>query len=170
MSGKSVEIAISVPKVLYEKLARSGIDVESVIIERLINEGNLSCDEEVEARLELAEKYLKEGEGLIDKDTVQACEKLYKSAEEAIKALAIAERLIEANEARKRNRWTLPLLDVAAKKLGEKISERIYDDWDHAYFMHVEGFHEARLKPEQVKARLKYVKELLDLTRKHLKR
>ena len=62
------------------------------------------------------------------------------------------------------------MLDAAARKLGEKISGRIYDDWDHAYFMHVEGFHEVRLKPEQVRARLKYVKELLDLARKPLER
>ncbi|MHC1628375.1 MAG: PaREP1 family protein [Candidatus Nezhaarchaeales archaeon] len=168
MAGGGISITLSVPKVLYEKLAKSGLDVESLIVERLINESNLDPDEEAEARFELAEKYLREGESLIDKDSVQACEKLYKSAEEAIKALAIAERLGEADEAKKRNRWTLQLLDAAAKKLGEKVNERIYDDWDHAYFIHVEGFHEARLKPEQVKSRLKYVKELLDLARRHL--
>jgi len=167
---KGVKITVSIPEVLYEKLVRLGLDVESLIIERLVSESNLDPDEEVKVRFELAEKYLEEGEGLIDKDVVQACEKLYKSVEEAIKALAIAERLSEVDEARRRGRWTLALLDAVARKLGEKISERIYDDWDHAYFMHVEGFHEVRLKPEQVRARLKYVKELLDLARKHLER
>jgi len=40
--------------------------------------------------LELAERFLTEGRGLIDKDPVQASEKLYKAAEEAVKAIAIA--------------------------------------------------------------------------------
>ncbi len=103
-----------------------------------------------------------------DKDVVQACEQLYKAAEEAIKALAMAKNLSEVDEARKRSRWTPALLDTAARKLGEKVSERIHDDWDHAYFIYVEGFHEARLKPEQIRARLKYVKELVHLTREHI--
>ena len=168
MTKESVEITISIPKVLYEKLMKLGLDVESIVIEKLFSESNLSLTEEARARLELAERYLKEGESLVDKDVVQACEKLYKAAEEAIKALAIAEKLSEANEARKRGGWTLALLDTAARKLGEKVSGRIYDDWDHAYFLHVEGFHEARLKSEQVKARLRCVRELVNLTRKHL--
>ena len=168
MAKESVKITISIPKILYEKLMKLGLDVESIVIEKLFSESNLSLTEEARARLELAERYLREGESLIGRDVVQACEKLYKAAEEAIKALAVAENLGEADEARRRGRWTLALLDAAARKLGEKVSERIYDDWDHAYFIHVEGFHEARLKPEQVKARLKYVKELVHLARKHL--
>jgi len=73
--------------------------VEFMIVEWLINESDLSPGEKVEARFELAEKYLKRGKSLIDEDVIQACEKLYKSVEEAIKALAIAERLSEAGEA-----------------------------------------------------------------------
>ena len=64
----------------------------------------MSPEEEAEARLELAERYLREGESLIDKDVVRACEKLYKSAEEAIEALAIVKGLSEADEAGKRGR------------------------------------------------------------------
>jgi len=40
--------------------------------------------------LELAERFLSEGEKLVDKDPVQASEKLYKAAEEAVKAIATA--------------------------------------------------------------------------------
>ena len=43
---------------------------------------------DVTRNLELAEKFLAEGGELIDKDPVQASEKLYKAAEEAVKALA----------------------------------------------------------------------------------
>ncbi|MHA1595418.1 MAG: PaREP1 family protein [Candidatus Baldrarchaeia archaeon] len=157
------KVVIRLPETVARRLRDLGVDVEAKLIDVLIHELNMDPTDEVRARAELAEKYLEEGEKLVDKDTVQACEKLYKVAEEAIKALAVAEKLEEANKAKERGRWTLSLLDAAARKLSEKINERIYDDWDHAYFLHVEGFHEARLKPEQVRARLKYVKELLGI-------
>lgn len=38
--------------------------------------------------MKLALKYLEEGKSLVDKDPVQASEKLYKAAEEVVKALA----------------------------------------------------------------------------------
>jgi len=43
----------------------------------------------VEAHLELASRHLEEGKGLIDKDPVQASEKLYKAVEETVKALTM---------------------------------------------------------------------------------
>jgi hypothetical protein len=43
-----------------------------------------------------------EGEKLINKDPVQASEKLYKAAEEAVKTIAIAFKLSEAEEAVKK--------------------------------------------------------------------
>jgi len=46
---------------------------------------------------------------------VQACGKLYRSVEEAVKALAVAEGLSEADEAKRRGGWTLTLLDVVVK-------------------------------------------------------
>ncbi len=129
----------------------------------------LGFKEEIEARLKLAEKCLREGEELMNRDIVQACEKLYKSIEEIIKTLAVAEELDEVMEAKRRGKWTVALLGMAAKKLSERINEKIYDAWTHTYFIHVEGFHEARLKPEQIKARLRYVKELVDIAKKHLR-
>jgi hypothetical protein len=45
---------------------------------------------------------LAEGEKLINKDPVQASEKLYKAAEEAVKTIAIALKLSEAKEAVKK--------------------------------------------------------------------
>ena len=63
-------------------------------------------------RLELAERFLAEGRELIDKDPVQASEKLYKAAEEAVKIIAIALKLPEADEAVKRGRWKQVFLKV----------------------------------------------------------
>ncbi len=87
-----------------------------------------------------AKELLREG------NAVQVSEKLYKVAEECIKAMA---KLLSFEEAKEKDRWTLELLNSAAKKIAERVSERVYDDWDHAYFLHVESFHEARLRPSR---------------------
>ncbi len=160
-------VSVGIPRRLYEEAVRRGIDVESRIIELLAKDLGLDPKDEAPLHLELAERFMSEGTELLRRgDTVQASEKLYKVAEECIKAMAEALNLEEVAKAREVGRWTLKLLDVAAKELSRRVSERIYDDWDHAYFLHVEGFHEARLSKEQVEARVKYVKELLQITRK----
>jgi hypothetical protein len=56
---------------------------------------------EVLRHVEIAEKFLAEGRELIDKDPVQASEKLYKAAEEAVKALAKIFNLPQVDEAEK---------------------------------------------------------------------
>jgi hypothetical protein len=48
--------------------------------------------------LELAERYLEEGRALVGKDPIQASEKLYKAAEEAVEALALHLGLSEVLE------------------------------------------------------------------------
>jgi CHAD domain-containing protein len=162
-------VVISIPRRLYEEARKRGIDVESKIVEILARELGLDPESEASIRLELAEKYLREAKKLLDKgDTVQASEKLYKVAEETIKAMASALGLPEAKEANERGRWTLRLFDSAAARLAETIDRRIYDDWDHAYFLHVEGFHEARIDVERVRCRLRYVEELLSIARRVL--
>ncbi|MGC9180536.1 MAG: PaREP1 family protein, partial [Vulcanisaeta sp.] len=50
-------------------------------------------------------------------------------------------------------------LDSAANKLASIVNARVYDDWDHTYFLNVEGFHEARLDTEEVLRRLPYIEE-----------
>ena len=96
-------------------------------------------------------------------DVVQVSEKLYKVAEECIKAMA---KLLSFEEAKEKGRWTLKLLDAAARKLAEKVDAVVLHSWDHAYFLHVESFHEARLGLEQVEARMKYIEELLHIAKK----
>jgi hypothetical protein len=59
--------------------------------------------DETRRHLEFAERFLVDGKELIDKNPVQAPEKLYK-AEEAVKALAIALKLPEAGDVAKRGR------------------------------------------------------------------
>jgi len=121
--------------------------------------------------LQLALKFLEEGEALIEKDPVQASEKLYKAAEEAVKAFAAALELPEAREAAERGRWSSQLLfdaaDSAAAKLG---AAELPLWWRAAWVLHVEGFHEARLSGERVKKDSRYVEALVDLARKTLAR
>lgn len=67
--------------------------------------------------LELAEKYLEEGRALVEKDSIQASEKLYKAAEEAVEALALHLGLSEVLEkVEGRGRWTTTDLEKAVLK------------------------------------------------------
>ena len=77
---------LTIPKRLAEELKGRGIEPESYLIDLISR--HLSLDPEItaEAHVELALRFLEEGKGLIDKDPVQASEKLYKATEETIKA------------------------------------------------------------------------------------
>ena len=111
------------------------------------------------------EKYLKEGKEYIERwDPVQASEKLYKAAEEAVKKLAEYFSVPEYEEVRKRGRWTAPLLFSVVRKLSEGVNMEITNWWAQAWFLHVEGFHEARLNIEEVRFRLKFIEELIKFT------
>ncbi len=100
---------------------------------------------------------------------MQASEKLYKAAEEAIKALAIALNLDEAKAAREQGRWTAALLFSAVDSISDRLGggEEVRLWWRVAWFLHVEGFHEARLKPSQVVRDLKHVEALVRLAQEH---
>jgi hypothetical protein len=116
--------------------------------------------------LELAERFLVEGRELINKDPVQASEKLYKATEEAVKAIATALNLDEAKKALEKGRWILSLLDDAIYAISEKLGvKELMDWWDAAWFLHVEGFHEARLRSIDVAKRLGHVEALVSLAK-----
>ena len=89
----------------------------------------------IEAHLELADRYLKEAKECVSKgDSVRASEKLYKVAEECIKALTMKFRIPEANEAYREGRWYTRLLSRAAKVLSSKLDEPLINiAWSIAY-------------------------------------
>jgi hypothetical protein len=105
-----------------------------------------------------AEEYLAKG------DAVQSSEKLYKAAEECIKLLSERFNLPEVKEAEEKGKWTVTLLEKAVRKLSDKISINVQICWDSANYLHVWGFHEAKLEAENVKARLPLIKRLIELT------
>jgi len=116
--------------------------------------------------LELAVKFLAEGRGLIDKDPIQASEKLYKASEEVVKAIATALDLDEARKALEEGRWTVSLLNDAVYAISERLGvKELMDWWDAAWFLHVEGFHEARLRGMDVAKRYGHVEALVGLAR-----
>jgi hypothetical protein len=122
-----------------------------------------------EEHLNLALRYLEEGRNLADKDPVQASEKLYKAAEEAVKTLAIALGLDEARKAVEQGRWSSTLLfdtiDTVAIKLNIK---ELPLWWRAAWVLHVEGFHEARLSGDRIKKDYKYIEAIVEITKKVL--
>lgn len=120
--------------------------------------------------LELAERFLAEGNELIDKDSVQATEKLYKATEEAVKTIAIALKPPEADEAAKRGRWTTGLLESAVVNIMRRLElDELYHWWGSAYRLCVDGFHEARFRSIDVILRLRDVEAVVNLAKKVLK-
>jgi hypothetical protein len=135
----------------------------------------MSCNalfqEEALRRVELAERFLAEGRDLIDKDPVQASEKLYKAAEEAVKALAIALNLEEARKAVESGGWWSKLLEKAAQGIAKALGVKEFILWwDAAYKLHVDGFHEAKLSSEDVKDRYGYIEEMVNQAKRILKK
>jgi hypothetical protein len=119
--------------------------------------------------LDIAMRYLEEGRNLVDKDPVQASEKLYKAAEEAVKTLAIFLGLDEARKAIEQGRWSSILLFDAIDTVAIKLNiKELPLWWRAAWVLHVEGFHEARLSRDRIKKDYKYIEAIVDLTKKVL--
>ena len=138
-------------------------DLESYVLEAVIRSLNLDPGEEASTRLSAAKHFLEEAGKYLERgDTVQASEKLCKAAEECIKALSQKLKIEEYERAREEGGWWTKLLNKAAERLSARLGEkRILDAWTHAYFLHVEGFHEARLDTESVKLRATHIEWLL---------
>jgi hypothetical protein len=56
------------------------------------------------------------------------------------------------------------LLEKVVRKPSDKISIDVQLGWDAANYLHVFGFHEAKLEVENVKARIPLIKRLIELT------
>jgi len=126
---------------------------------------------EVLRYVEIAEKLLAKGRELIDKDPVQASEKLYKAAEEAVKALAIALNLPEARKAIESGGWWSKLLEKAAQAVAKALGIKEFILWwDTAFKLHVDGFHEARLSSEDVKERYEYIETMVNMVKRILQK
>lgn len=118
----------------------------------------------ISKRIEIIKNLFAEAEEYLTKgDAIQSSEKVYKAAEECIKALSEHYNLPEVKEAEEKERWTVTLLEKAVRKLSDKISIDVQIGWDAANYLHVFGFHEAKLEVENVKARIPLIKRLIEL-------
>jgi hypothetical protein len=117
---------------------------------------------ELEHHLKLALKYFAEGKNLVDKDPIQASERLYKAAEEIVKTLTVYFNLSDVLEnVKKRDGWTVAELEKAVEAISERIGEWFIGAWDIAWALHVWGFHEAKLDTKAVKVRLPYLERMI---------
>jgi hypothetical protein len=166
--ASSSVVTITLPRRLVEEIESMGLDLVDVIVNAL--SGNVDPSLTSEARIVLAERYLEEAREYIAKgDAIQASEKMYNVVEECIKALAETLNTPEVQEARKNGRWFTWLLGEAAKSITDRLSEPVaLEAWAIAYDIHVWGFHEAKYNIGRVMAGLKYVEQLLNLTRQTL--
>jgi hypothetical protein len=121
--------------------------------------------------LELSVKYLNEGKSLIDKEPIQASEKLYKAAEEVVKALTTYFNLSDIIEkVDERKRWTITELDKASRLISEKLGKWFRSSWDTAWALHVWGFHEEKLDSESVRDRLQDIEKMVMEAQKVVKK
>ena len=160
-------MSVVLPRRVAEELKRRSVDVEPLVVDFLVGLLKLDPQAAAESHLELAVRYLEEGRNLIDRDPVQASEKLYKAAEEAVKALAAYFDLKDILEDVERSgRWSVGKLGKAVLRISEKVGEWFRSSWDAAWVLHVWGFHEAKFDPEDVKARLPDIERMVSEARR----
>ncbi len=117
---------------------------------------------ELRKRLEEALEYIRKG------DAVQASEKLYKVAENAVKLLAQVNGLPEYKKAVKDGGWWIKLLDRAARKLRDIYGEEVFEAWSTAYRFHQKGFHEEQLTIGDVSEEAYKIEDLVKIVEKEL--
>ena len=80
-----------------------------------------------------AEVYFEEAEELLAKgDLVQACEKYYKAAEEAIKLLVAEYDLKDIVKEAEEQGWDSKTLNDAVSELSKRLGDRVIDAWASA--------------------------------------
>ncbi|MCH4816848.1 MAG: PaREP1 family protein [Saccharolobus sp.] len=107
-----------------------------------------------------AEAYLQEADEVLEKgDIVQASEKYYKAVEEAIKILAIENKITTLDEAKAKGSWDLETLNKAVNELAKIYGERIIIDWSASVSLVT-----TNLNPDSIRDIAKYVKDLVSLS------
>ncbi|NPB00993.1 MAG: hypothetical protein GXO10_06425 [Crenarchaeota archaeon] len=121
--------------------------------------------EKIEKLVETAHRLYMEAIALLDKDPVQASEKLYKVVENCIKILAILYNIEEYEIAKKEGTWWSKLLARSAHKLSKLLNnDTIVRAWQAGFDLHVYGFHEEAYTQQEVKNIIPIVEDLLNLT------
>ncbi len=123
--------------------------------------------EDIVRHRDLAVEFFYKGLAEIDGSPAQASEKLYKSVEEGVKALAIYYDLRDVLErVGDRGRWSVRDLEDAVVRLSKILGEWLRRAWEAAYYLHVEGFHESRLSSTSVRERVGDVERVIEEIKK----
>ena len=163
--GELTQLSISIPKIIVDKIRELNVDIESYIIEVILQNIKLEFNEELEIHVKLSEKYLRDGKELIDKDPIQASEKLYKAAEEALKVLIMRNNIEKIlKKVKERGRWRVDDLFEGVSELRKIFGDDVRRWWSTAWELHVWGFHEAKATKEYVEERIEDIKKFLELT------
>jgi len=158
-----VGVSVIIPRRLAEEIAKRGFGLEEIVLSSLIEKLGLDPAAAAEVRLELASIYFREGAKLVDRDPIQANEKLYKAAEECVKALAIYLNLGNIlREVERSGRLTTTELKKAVKAINDRIGRWFEEAWDRAWALHVWGFLETKPDSEAVKRRLPYIEKMVE--------
>jgi len=164
-------LTLYIPSKLVEEARRRGFDVESLVVDLLVRTLNLDPQVVSDIHLELSHRYLGEGRALVNRDPVQASEKLYKAAEEAVKALVVFYNLQDVLAGvEEKGRWTVSYLEKAVEAISERLGGWFGEAWDRAWALHVWGFHEAKLDSKAVEMRLPYVERIVLETERVIQR
>ncbi len=160
--------SIMIPGRFVEEARRRGFELEDIVLMALAEILEIDPSEVARLRLEMAEKMLKGAEEHISRgDVVRASEKLYKTVEGCIKALAERLGVSQLEEVRRGKRWDTWLLGMVSTDLSKILrEERISLAWSKAYEIHVWGFHEAKYRIEDVEAALPLARWLLEYTKR----
>lgn len=155
MAAITLELPSDLLKALKKMAERDGKSLEEVVSEAVLKQCGVE-DPEVksEIHLKLCEKYLREGEELLEEgDYVQASEKAWGAASQAVKAVA-AKRGSELRSHEEIHKEIIKL----ARETGD---DEIRSLWQSAISLH-QNFYENWLPPEMVKWNIDDVKKLVE--------
>ena len=129
-----------------------------------VSQGNVEIEGLVITSGEEVKRFLNEGEKLLEQgELVQACEEIYKAAEDTVRILAKEYAPEVYQKAEHNGRWLASLLREAVRRMESRLGEDVGRGWDAAWVLHVEGFHERRLNKEDIAWELKHVEKLVEL-------
>ncbi len=156
--------AAVIPPSFEEKIRsweEAGYDYRQIVVEALRHFLNVGPAEASRAHMFVAEDLLEEGKLLVDKAPLLAAEKLYRSAEEVVKALAEGFGLNVVKLVLKKRKWELPELEEAVRQLSKEYGVELKELWETAWELH-EGFLEEKLTKDDVLEALPRIIELHD--------
>lgn len=157
-------LILTLPEKVREKAREEGVDAVTFFstLLGLVLEMTLAKPlphVEFQLRRQLAETYLEEGISLVEKNPTEASLKLYKAAEEAIKAIALALGL-KNTWTKEEDKSTFRELEKIVTTLAKKYGDDVVAWWSAAVTLYDLGYVERRLETEHVKRRIPHIQKL----------